>query len=187
SPFETPGVPPRWDGGWGELHGAAQLASDLATAAACAGLAVVLVLFARRRKDVPFRRLVWLSCAFLSASAAARLADALLFWHPAYRLQTLLEFVTAGTAWAALLALVPVVPRVLALRSPQELEAEVERRVQECRDSEARTRAIVETAADAILTLDDDRIVQSVNQACQRLFGVGPDEMIGQPVTRFLV
>lgn len=187
SPFETPGVPPRWDGGWEASHGAAHLASDLATAAACAGLVVMLTLFARRRKDVRFRRLVWLSCAFLIACATARVADALLFWHPAYWLQTLLEFVTAGTAWAALLALLPLVPRVLALRSPQELEAEVERRVQELRDTEARTRAIVETAADGIITLDDDGIVQSANQACQRLFGVGPDEMIGQPVTRFLV
>src|SRR5438105_1598417 len=152
SPFEAPGVPPRWDGGWEASHGAAHLASDLATATACAGLAVVLALFARRRKDVPFRRLVWLSAAFLSACAAARLADAVLFWHPAYLLQTLLEFITAGTAWAALLALLPLVPCVLALRSPQELEAEVERRVQELRDSETRTRAIVETAADGIIT-----------------------------------
>src|SRR5262249_21930231 len=151
------------------------LGSDLASAAACIGLAIVLVLFARRRKDVPFRRLVWLSFAFLSASALARLADALLFWHPSYRLQTLLEFITACTAWAALLALLPLVPRVLALRSPQELEAEVERRVEELRDSEARTRAIVETAADGIITLDDRGVIQSANQACQRLFGVDPD------------
>src|SRR5207249_4412861 len=45
---------------------------------------------------------------------------------------------------------------------------------------------IVETAADGIMTLDDDGTVRSANQACRRLFGLGPDEMVGQPVTRFL-
>ncbi|MCA9012528.1 MAG: PAS domain S-box protein [Planctomycetaceae bacterium] len=49
-------------------------------------------------------------------------------------------------------------------------------------DSESRTRAILDAAADAIITIDDHGIVESVNPAAERLFGFASDEMIGRNV-----
>jgi PAS domain S-box-containing protein len=46
-------------------------------------------------------------------------------------------------------------------------------------ESDSRTRAIMETAADAILTFDDGGVVRTFNSAAERIFGYLPDEATG--------
>jgi PAS domain S-box-containing protein len=43
-------------------------------------------------------------------------------------------------------------------------------------------RTIIETAADAIVIMDDRGLIQSVNRAVERIFGYSPDEVIGRNV-----
>lgn len=54
------------------------------------------------------------------------------------------------------------------------------------RDSEARYRRIVNTAAEGIAVFDTERITTFVNTRMADLLGFTPTEMIGQPVTAFL-
>ena len=53
----------------------------------------------------------------------------------------------------------------------------------ELRTSEARTRAITETANDGIITADSDGFILSWNKAAATIFGYGPDEAVGQSLT----
>ena len=61
----------------------------------------------------------------------------------------------------------------------------VERRRAEAavQDSEARLRAVVETAVDAIITIDERGRIDSTNAAAERMFGYRRDEMLGRNVS----
>ncbi len=70
-------------------------------------------------------------------------------------------------------------------RAEQELRRSEERFRQmadHARDGEARLAAILNTAADAIITIDVQGAIQSVNVVAEQMFGYAADEMIGQDV-----
>jgi PAS domain S-box-containing protein len=60
--------------------------------------------------------------------------------------------------------------------------AERERVEKALRESEVRTRAIVNTAVDSIITIDAWGIIETVNPAAERLFGYSAEEMTGRNV-----
>jgi diguanylate cyclase (GGDEF)-like protein/PAS domain S-box-containing protein len=69
------------------------------------------------------------------------------------------------------------------------LESEIRRRVHSessLRDSEARTRIILETAAESIVTFLEDGQIESFNRAAERTFGYPAREFVGQNIRRLL-
>jgi two-component system sensor kinase FixL len=50
------------------------------------------------------------------------------------------------------------------------------------KQSEARLRAVVDHAIDGLITIGERGIVESFNPACERIFGYGADEVIGQNI-----
>jgi len=54
------------------------------------------------------------------------------------------------------------------------------------RENDARTRAIVDNAADAILTIDLDGLIESVNPSAERMFGHPASRLVGAPVSNLM-
>jgi two-component system, LuxR family, sensor kinase FixL len=86
---------------------------------------------------------------------------------------------------------VPVIPEILRAKVAVFVELhrktrELERVNQSLSESEQRMRAILDTAKDAIITIDASGTMQTVNPAAERIFGYVSAEMIGQSVRMLL-
>lgn len=71
-------------------------------------------------------------------------------------------------------------PMVMATIHDISARKQAERALQ---DSEARMRAIFETAVDAIITIDEHGIIERVNPAAERMFGYPEAEVLGRNVS----
>ncbi len=54
-----------------------------------------------------------------------------------------------------------------------------DRELEELREAEARGRAVMETVADAVVTVDVGSVIRSVNPSAERIFGYGAGELLG--------
>ncbi len=75
---------------------------------------------------------------------------------------------------------------VLVVVALAALYARIRREALERRKSEERLRAVVDTAVDAIITIDASGLIESFNPAASRLFGYTAAEMIGRNVSQLM-
>ncbi len=184
--FDTSGFPPRWQcGTWTSWLGWMHIISDVLIWLAYLAIPVVLVWFVRRRRDLPFPALFWLFGLFIVFCGTTHLLEAIIFYEPVYRLAGVVKALTAVASWATVIALVPVLPRALALRTPPELEREVASRTAELadinaalresesrhRDALTRLRAIVSTMSDGLIVAGADGTLLEWNPAAVRMLG----------------
>ena len=114
---------------------------------------------------------------------AAVLVPAVLGW---LRLQGELAGLYDTEVGVALMVVVSIVILAavvgLSARLLHRIDTERKRVEEALRKSEARTRAIVDTASDAIVTMVENGSIRSFNRAAERLFGYGAEEAVGQPL-----
>ena len=101
----------------------------------------------------------------------------------------LVDHPSPATRW--LLAVgTPTIAGVLISRLLTRLRVEnVEagRRAEELRQSEARTRLVLDSAPDAFVTLDRDGLIVNWNAAAERMFGWSTAEAIGRPMRALIL
>lgn len=185
--------PPRWRCGVGWANdpwlGWLHIASDLGVWAAYVSIPFVLLYFAAQRKDLPFRRIFILFAAFILLCGTTHLMEAIIFWWPAYRLAGAIKLVTAVVSWLTVLALIRIVPVMLTMRSPEELEAQVAERTRELsesvnalRDERELLRVTLESIGDGVIVTDTEARVRFLNPVAQELTGWSQQHAAEQPL-----
>lgn len=186
--FDTSDFPARWDcGNWSSAHGWTHVIADFMIFASYVAIPLALAYLTLRRTVPAYPSILWLFVAFIFCCGLGHLVESIIFWTPIYRVSAVIKVITALVSLTTAAVLIPLIPRLMELRSPQELQREVARRTQQLQDSEARLKSIIETAADGILTLDRHWTIRTANSSCRRLFGLAPEQMIGEQMQLFVL
>lgn len=205
--FSGEGFPARWHcGRWSDELGWLHISSDFMIFLAYL-MIPILMLYALQLKirsglPEPLARIAGLFVAFILCCGITHLNDAVIFFHPFYRFAGVMKGITAVVSWMTVFALIPALPKLLALHTPTELQTEVDhatgalkverdsaerelearRRVEAAlMDAEARYRDLYDNAPDILLTIDlDSYQVTQCNATAQRRLGYLPEELVGQ-------
>ena len=153
--FSTTDWPPRWHcGTWSDFHGWLYVLSDISIWAAYFAIPFLLFRIIKKRKDLPFPRIIWLFIAFILLCGTTHLIDAVIFWWPAYRISAIVRFVTGITSIFTVFALYKILPMIYSLRTVSQLEMEIEERKKA--EAEARHHLIMQQAAEDIIAKKDE-------------------------------
>lgn len=195
--FDTSGFPPRWQcGTWSEGHGWLHIVSDLGVWSAYLAIPLVLWYFVLRRRNLPFRFMFVLFGAFILFCGTTHLMEATIFWWPAYRLAGVIKLATAVISWATVIALVPLAPKVLSMRGPEELEEIVQQRTaelnREIAERKRAERAVVEQSqllevtlssiGDAVIVTDTHARITFINPVAEKLTGWKNADTLNKPI-----
>lgn len=96
--------------------------SDAIVALAYFSIPLTLIYFLRRRPNVPFRLVIALFAGFIVLCGRTHIMGIWTVWNPTYMVEGLFKAATAGISIATAVALFPLVPQALTLRSAKELE-----------------------------------------------------------------
>jgi chemotaxis family two-component system sensor kinase Cph1 len=123
--------PPRWYcGRWTDFHGWLYILSDLTIWLAYMAIPLILIRFILVKKGVPLSGVFVLFGAFILLCGLTHLFDAIMFWWPAYRINALIRFLTAGVSVATVLALIRYFDEAVGLRTSKEYDRELSFRQQ---------------------------------------------------------
>ncbi len=124
--FDPDGFVPRWQcGNWTALSGWLMIVSDILIFLSYTAIPAALAFTLARRRDVPFPSLVALFVAFIMACGITHALDALMFYHPIYRVLGVVKAVTAVVSFTTAVVLIRSLPWLLTLPSIQSANTEL--------------------------------------------------------------
>jgi len=164
--------------------------SDLLIATAYFSIPAALLVFLRRRRDLAFKPVFGLFAAFILACGTTHVMGALTLWVPAYWLEAWVNLATAALSVATAVTLWPLLPKALALPSPEALKnlndaltGETHRLAEAgamLRQSEARQQLLYARTPAALHATDADGVLIDVSDRWLQLAGYQRDEVIGR-------
>jgi PAS domain S-box-containing protein len=167
------------------------VASDAAIALAYYSIPLMLIYFVEKRRDIPFNWIFQLFSAFIIACGTTHILNIWTLWHPTYWVSGFTKAITAVVSLCTAGALVPLLPKALALPSPAQLEAvnqELEKQIDQykrieevLRDRERRFRAIFNQSFQFIGLLKPDGTLLEANQTALDFAGLVQTDVVERP------
>ncbi|MET0547397.1 MAG: ATP-binding protein [Caulobacterales bacterium] len=119
--------------------------SDALIGTSYVAIAATLALFVRRRSDLAFGWIFWCFAGFILLCGATHLFSIVTLWQPFYGIEALIKLATAIISGVTAVALVRLIPKALALPSPQLLREANDALAREMAERE-RTEAMLRQA-----------------------------------------
>jgi two-component system sensor histidine kinase/response regulator len=156
-----------------------------------------LWIFLRQRKDLAFNWMFQLFAAFIFLCGTTHVMKIWTIWSPNYWAEGLLDLITGLISAYTAVALWPLIPRALTMRSPQQWE-EANTRLQELleqrnqadkalQENQELTELIIHSANDAFIAIDTSGIITNWNAQADKTFGWCRSEVLGRPVSETII
>ncbi len=114
-----------------------------------ASIPFFLVVFVRKRKDLPFSWVIFLFGLFILACGTTHLVHVVGLWWPVDWWQATVDTITAVVSLATAIVVWPILPKILSIPSPQQLRL-VNSELQKEKDKLERTQGELQKAYDEI-------------------------------------
>lgn len=170
-----------WHSGLVALH----LGADALIALAYYSIPLTLFYFVRKRPDLPYGWLFILFGSFILSCGTTHIMAIWTLWHPDYWISGIIKALTAAISIYTAIALIPIIPQILALPTTEELEEEINLRREietALRTAQVRLSGILTVAKDAIISVDVNQRITLFNQGAEKIFGWTAQEIMGQPL-----
>ncbi len=163
---------------------ALHVASDVLIGLSYFSIPVALTYFVMRRRDVEFGWMAILFALFIIACGTTHFLGVWTLWSPDYVLEGLVKVITAFASLATAAALWWLMPRLLTLPSPKQLEATnraLEQEIAIRRQMEMRYSSFFNNLAESLFIVqvlpDGDFAYEAINPALARATGLDPERL----------
>ena len=186
--FESSGFMPRWDcGKWTKSHGWVYILSDINIGISYLAIPLMIIFFIRKRKDLPFPRVFTLFSLFIIFCGLTHLVDAMMFWHPLYRLNAFLLTITAIVSTTTVVVLYKVLPKAFSLKTPKQFQKIIDEQTEALRitnkkleESEQQFKALINNNPDIIMLMGKDLEYKFVNESLSQVTSRKIEDYIGK-------
>jgi PAS domain S-box-containing protein len=199
---------------WAQNLLALHVGSDIGITLAYLSIAVALTQLTLKRRDLIFRRDFALFGLFIFLCGTTHLVSVITIWNPLYWMEGWIKLGTSIVSIFTAILLWPLLPKAIALPSPQllknvneklkkeieerirseealrdtrnSLEAVVKERTKELENSLIRNNLILNSAGEGIIGINNQGVATFLNPAGANMLGYQVNEIIGKPLLQFL-
>jgi PAS domain S-box-containing protein len=146
-----------------------------------AGLMLYLII---KREDLPFRSFLLLLVTIVATCGITHLLNVLTLWYPYYWLSGTAKAIAAIVAVITTIQFLPILPKILALTSPRQLEEiniTLQREIRERQHIEKFLHLVIDNIPQYIFWKDINSVFLGSNQSFAKIAGVNkPENLLGK-------